>query len=727
MQNKYMQNRKILATTALAYANGDLHLGHVLEQIQADIWVRWQKALGHECWFISGVDAHGTPIMLKAKEQNISPEELVNKYYKRHIEDLHAFHIDFDNFYTTHSKENQELVNEIYNKLQKNSDIELVKINQLYDEIESMYLPDRYVKGQCPKCNAADQYGDNCECCGAHYTAFELKNPRSIITNSVPIHKSTEHYFFKLSKYQGFLNIWLRTNQTIAAELQHKLNEWLAIDGGLKSWDITRNAPYFGFLIPGTEDLYFYVWLDAPIGYLSIFKNLCNKNSQLNFEEYLTPSFTSKGSQKNNITHYSEHATELHNGNHSEHATELHHFIGKDIVYFHALFWPAILKGSGYRTPTKICTHGYLTINGEKMSKSRGTFITAKQYVKYLNAEYLRYYLSAKLSDGIEDLDLNFNDFVARINSDLVGKFVNIASRCAGFINKYFDNQLSSCLHQTEIYQEFVNKNMIIYKLFNDLQYSKAIREIMALADLANKYIDLYKPWQLIKDTAQFNIVQEICTTGLNLFRVLMFYLKPVLPITAKLVEEFLSTELILDNIFVPITNTKIKPFKPLIIRIEPQQIELMLDNNIYNTQDEVAIEQRNKKNNNTESPIVNKQHENIDDNMIDIEEFMKIDLRIAKILNAEEVAGSDKLLKLTLDVGALGIKQVFSGIKSAYSYKELIGKCTVIIANLKERKMRFGISQGMVLAASNADDVGDKKIWLLEPHVGAEPGMQVK
>lgn len=685
-----MQNRKILVTTALPYANGDLHLGHILEQIQADIWVRLQRLSENECWFIGGDDAHGTPIMLKAKEKNISPEELITKYYKRHTEDLNAFHINFDNFYTTHSKENQELVNEIYHKLQKNSDIELIEINQLYDEVESLFLPDRYVKGQCPKCDAQDQYGDNCEACGAHYTAFELKDPRSILTNSKPIHKKSQHYFFKLAKYQNFLSNWLASSNLIQAELLNKLNEWLAVEDGLKSWDITRNHPYFGFLIPGTQDLYFYVWLDAPIGYLSILKNLCKQNPQISFQEFLNPDpLTNK--------------------------TELYHFIGKDIIYFHALFWPAILKGSGYRTPSKICTHGFLMINGEKMSKSRGTFITARQYVKYLNTEYLRYYLAAKLSDGVEDLDLNFHDFVARINSDLVGKFVNIASRCAGFINRHFDNQLASNLHQAEIYIEFINKQPIIYKLFNDLQYSKAIREIMGLADIANKYIDLYKPWVLIKDRMQLNVVQEICTTGLNLFRILMFYLQPVLPATAKLVEEFLNIKLILQNIALPLKGSKINTFKPLINRVDMQQVELMLNHENVTTSKNSQQSQKQNQNLNA---------------IIDFADFTKIDLRIAKIINAEDIEGSDKLLKLTLDVGALGIKQVFAGIKSAYHPKDLIGKCTVMVANLKERKMRFGISQGMVLAASNEDDSDDnenKQLWILEPHLGAEPGMRVK
>ena len=687
-----MQNRKILVTTALAYANGDLHLGHILEQIQADIWVRSQRLLGNECWFIGGDDAHGTPIMLKAKEQNISPEELIIQYYQRHTEDLNAFHINFDNFYTTHSKENQELVNEIYHKLQKNSDIELIEINQLYDEIESLFLPDRYVKGQCPKCDAHDQYGDNCEACGAHYTAFELKHPKSILTNSQPIHKKSQHYFFKLSKYQDFLKNWLASNNRIQAELLNKLNEWLAVEGGLKSWDITRNHPYFGFSIPGTQDLYFYVWLDAPIGYLSIFKNLCSKNPQINFQEFFNPDpLTNK--------------------------TELYHFIGQDIIYFHALFWPSILEGCGYRTPSKICTHGFLMINGEKMSKSRGTFITARQYAKYLNTEYLRYYLAAKLSDNIEDLDLNFNDFTARINSDLVGKFVNIASRCAGFINRNFENQLASNLHQPEIYKEFINKQAIIHKFFNDLQYSKAIREIMGLADIANKYIDLYKPWVLIKDPKQLNLVQEICTTGLNLFRILMFYLQPVLPATASLVEEFLNTKLILKNIDLPLTDVTINTFKPLINRIDMQQVELMLNH------DNVKIEK------NLQQSQEQEQNKNLND-IIEFADFAKIDLRIAKIMNAEDIEGSDKLLKLTLDVGSLGTKQVFAGIKSAYHPQDLIGKCTVIVANLKERKMRFGISQGMVLAASNeenSDNSGNKQLWILEPHLGAEPGMRVK
>ncbi len=674
-----MSNRKILVTTALDYANGDLHLGHMLEKIQADIWVRWQKLLGHQCLLICGDDAHGTPIMLKAKEQNISPEELVNNVYARHLEDLQAFNIDFDNFATTHSLENQQTVTEIYNKLVKHNDIEIKEIEQLYDSSENIFLPDRYVKGQCPKCDAIDQYGDNCEACGAHYETFELKNPKSILTNTTPIIKKSQHYFFNLTKYKDFLKNWLQDNNRIPLSMLHKLNEWLDDSNGLKPWDISRDAPYFGFLIPNTTDKYFYVWLDAPIGYISIFKNLCTKNKKIKFDDFFSASH-----------------------NHSE----LYHFIGKDIIYFHALFWPAILHGANYRTPSKIFAHGFLTINGEKMSKSRGTFITARSYSKHLSAEYLRYYFAAKLSCGIDDLDLNFHDFVARINSDLVGKFVNIASRCAVFINNNFANKLADNLHEEHVYQQFIAQREVIAQLFIDLNYSKAIREIMTLADAANQYIDTHKPWKLIKDLNNLSLVQEICTTGINLFKILMIYLKPVLPITANLSAEFLNTKLTLGSLNTPLLAHTIQTFKPLIHRIDMEKIQEILTTKI-------KVEDTKQNNLDNTTPQIN------------IEDFAKIDLRIAKIINAEDIDGAEKLLKLTLDVGSLGVKQVFAGIKSAYKPTDLIGKNTVIVANLKERKMRFGTSQGMVLAASADSDNGG--LWILEPHKGAEPGMRVK
>ncbi len=677
-----MNNRKILVTAALDYANGDLHLGHILEKIQADIWVRWQKLLGNQCWFICGDDAHGTPIMLKAKQQGVTPEELVAKYYLRHQSDLKDFSIGFDNFYTTHSSENKEIVTEIYNKLLKNGDIEVKEIEQFYDTVENIFLPDRYVKGQCPKCNALDQYGDSCEVCGSHYGTCELKNPISVLSNLAPISKKSQHYFFKLANYWEFLKNWVAQN-TVQSAILHKLNEWLKEKDSLKSWDISRDAPYFGFLIPGTLDQYFYVWLDAPIGYLSIFKNFCAKNNnKIKFSDFFATEQTTN--------------------------SELYHFIGKDIIYFHALFWPAMLHGAKYRTPTKIFTHGFLTINGEKMSKSRGTFITAKQYSEQLSTEYLRYYFAAKLSDGVDDLDLNFADLVARINSDLVGKFVNIASRCAKFINNNFANKLANNLHEANIYQQFVEQKTSIIQLFTDLHYNKAIREIMELADIANRYIDSQKPWVLIKDQANLSLVHQICTTGINLFKILMFCLKPVLPETAILVEEFLKIELTVNNVDQPLLNHIISEFKPLMNRIDMEQVEKIFNN----PQEQSAI---------TGSPVV----ASATTSQINIEDFSKVDLRIAKIINAENVPEAEKLLKLTLDVGELGTREVFAGIKSAYKPEDLIGKCTVVVANLKERKMRFGLSQGMVLAASS--DNNDGKLWILEPHVGAKPGMRVK
>jgi methionyl-tRNA synthetase len=700
-------NKQILVTTALDYANGDLHLGHILEKIQADIWVRTQKLLGNTCFFICGDDAHGTPIMLKAKEKNISPEDLIKYFYERHLRDLKAFNIGFDNFHTTHSAENKDLVSKIYKKLFEKGDIIVKEIEQLYDQVENIFLPDRYVKGQCPKCSAENQYGDNCESCGAHYPTNELKNPKSIITGTTPVIRKTEHYFFNLANYKDFLQNWLKENNKIPLSMLNKLNEWLKDINGLKPWDISRDAPYFGFLIPETQDKYFYVWLDAPIGYISIFKNLCDKNAQITFSDF----FNENTGCQPNIP-----------------STELYHFIGKDIIYFHALFWPAILHGSKHRTPTKIFAHGFLTINGEKMSKSRGTFITAKEYIDNLSSEYLRYYFATKLSNSVEDLDLNLDDFVLKVNSDLVGKFVNIASRCAAFINKYFSNKLADCLDSPDLYHHFISQKNNIFLLFIDLNYGKAIKEIMNLADQANQYIDSHKPWQLIKQPENFLLVQQVCTTGINLFKVLITYLKPVLPETSQLAEDFLNTQLNLDNLKITLDKGHvIKKFNTIISRVDLDKVQNLLKPKlvkpISNVSNEININDPK-----VEKSNINIPNKNMNQNRIKIEEFNKIDLRVAKIINAEEVPEANKLLKLTLDVGHLGIKQVFAGIKSAYSPNDLIGKCTVMVANLEERKMRFGVSQGMVLAASAEEPSSDKHgLWILEPHLGAEPGMRIK
>lgn len=537
---------KILVTTALPYANGPIHLGHLVEHIQADIFVRFKRLRGESCLFICGDDAHGTPIMISAEKYNVTPEELIAQAKKDHVEDFERFNISFDNYYTTHSPENRELSSLIYNRLKAKGDITTATIKQAFDPIKEMFLPDRFVKGQCPACGALDQYGDNCEVCGATYSPSDLKNPVSTLSGATPIEKESLHYFFQLENYEQMLKEWLNEKH-VQPQIQKKLLEWF--DSGLQPWDISRDAPYFGFEIPDAPGKFFYVWLDAPIGYMASFLNYCNKHKDINFEEYWN---------KNSDV-------------------ALYHFVGKDIIYFHALFWPALLYGSGFRLPSKILTHGFLTVNGQKMSKSRGTFITAKKYLEFLNPEYLRYYFAAKLSSGIDDIDLNFEDFCQRVNADLVNKVVNIASRCAGFITKYFDGELSA-LDNPSLYNAFVNAQERIGTLYEQLDYNLATREIMRLADMANQYIDEQKPWALAKDPEKLANVQTICTQGINLFRVLMIYLKPILPETAEKAESFLNNgELQWSDISKPLLNHKIESFKPLLQRLDMEKISEML------------------------------------------------------------------------------------------------------------------------------------------------------
>jgi len=689
--------RKILVTAALPYANGPLHLGHMVEYIQPDIWVRFQRLIGNTCHFVCGDDAHGTPIMLRAEKENMTPEALIAKSYTEHTADLEAFNISFDNFYTTHSPENKALATEIYQKLLAGSDITKRTIKQAFDPIKNLFLPDRYVKGECPKCGAQDQYGDSCEQCGATYSPIELKNPISVISGATPIEKESEHYFFCLDHYEAFLKEWTK-NGHLQPEVTKKLAEWFT--SGLQQWDISRDAPYFGFEIPNAPGKYFYVWLDAPIGYMASFKNLCNKNSTLSFEEYWS----------------------------KDSATELYHFIGKDIVYFHALFWPAVLTASGFRTPTNIFVHGFLTINGQKMSKSRGTFINARTYLDHLNPEYLRYYFASKLGTGIDDIDFHMEDFVARINSDLVGKLVNIASRCAGFITTPFPEQprddycrLSDDYSEPALalYQEFVSAGETIKACYEAREYNRAVREIMRLADIANRYIDDKKPWVLAKKPSRpytdkgnsLEETKEVCSIALNLFRLLIAYLKPILPTLAKKVEDdFLNIELRWDNREVPLSAHVIQPFQPLLHSIELKEV--------------IAMSEASKTvlSENTPKPVILPTVTNPEREFISIEDFAKVDLRIAKIVNAEHVAEAQKLLKLTVDLGN-ETRQIFAGIKDAYEPETLIGKLTVVVANLAPRKMRFGVSEGMVLAAGP----GGRDLWILEPHVGAEPGMRVK
>ena len=674
--------RKILVTSALPYANGSIHLGHMVEYIQTDIWVRFQKMRSHECHYVCADDAHGTPIMLRAQNEGITPEQLISDVQKEHQADFADFSIDFDNFYSTHSDENKALASQIYLANRDAGHIETRTIEQAYDPEKELFLPDRFIKGECQKCGAADQYGDNCEACGATYDPTDLINPISAISGATPITKESEHYFFKLGHFEEQLKTWLHEGDHIQTEVAQKLKEWF--EGGLRDWDISRDAPYFGFEIPDAPNKFFYVWLDAPIGYLASFKNYCDR-TDLDFDEYMK----------------------------ADSETEMVHFIGKDIIYFHALFWPAMLQGAGFRLPNHIFAHGFLTVDGKKMSKSRGTFIKARTYLDHLNPEYLRYYFAAKLGPGIEDIDLNLEDFQSRINSDLVGKVVNIASRCAGFIKKRFDGKLSSSLSEPALFDSFVHEADAIASMMESRDFGRAMREIMALADKANQYIDDKKPWALAKEEGKDEAVHDICTMGINLFRVLIAYLKPVLPQTAQQAEAFLNIEtLTWSAISTPILNHEINKFKPLMTRIEADKIEA-----IQADSKESLVEAKPVK----AAPLENTAIPAIADE-ITFDNFAKIDLRVAKIINAEHVEGADKLLKLTLDIG-LEQRQVFAGIKSAYSPEELIGKQTVMVANLAARKMRFGLSEGMVLAAGP----GGEDLFILNPDQGAKAGMKVK
>jgi methionyl-tRNA synthetase len=672
-----MSDRKILVTSALPYANGPIHLGHLVEYIQTDIWVRFQKQRGHQCYFVCADDTHGTPIMLKADREGITPEELIAQVAIEHTRDFAEFGVAFDNYHSTHSDENKIYSTLIYERLRDAGHISSKTITQAYDPVKNMFLPDRFIKGDCPKCGATEQYGDGCEVCGATYSPTELKNAVSAISGEKPIEKDSVHYFFDLANFSDMLREWTNAGH-LQAEVSNKLAEWL--DGGLQQWDISRDAPYFGFEIPDAPGKYFYVWLDAPIGYMASFKNLCDKQG-LDFNE-----FWSKTSD-----------------------AELYHFIGKDIIYFHALFWPAMLNGAHFRTPSAIFAHGFLTVNGEKMSKSRGTFIKARTYLDHLNPEYLRYYFAAKLSAGVDDIDLNFDDFSQRVNSDLVGKVVNIASRCSGFIAKRFDNMLSKTCVEPALFAEFVNANESIAEFYENREFGKAMREIMALADKANQYIDEKKPWLIAKEEGKDAQLHDVCSMGVNLFRVLTLYLKPVLPALVTEAEQFLNidSQAWADNIQ-PLTDHKLNDFKPLMTRVEPDKIAAII---------EASKENLEK----TASQPVAKKFEPIAPT-IEFDDFAKLDLRIAKIIKADHVEGAEKLLQLTVDIGD-ETRNIFAGIKSAYAPEDLEGKLTLVIANLAPRKMRFGVSEGMVLAAGP----GGKDIWVLSPDAGAVAGMRVK
>ncbi|PKM10581.1 MAG: methionine--tRNA ligase [Gammaproteobacteria bacterium HGW-Gammaproteobacteria-3] len=671
-----MSDRKILVTSALPYANGPIHLGHMVEYIQTDIWVRFQKQRQQQCYFVCADDTHGTPIMLRADSEGITPEQLIARVATEHLADFTEFGVAFDNFHSTHSEENKTLSSLIYRRLRDGGHIHSRSITQAYDPVKNMFLPDRFIKGDCPKCGAQDQYGDNCEACGATYSPIELKNAVSALSGEKPIEKDSLHYFFNLNDFADMLKQWIKADH-LQSEVGNKMNEWL--ENGLHEWDISRDAPYFGFEIPDAPGKYFYVWLDAPIGYMASFKNLCAREN-LSFDEF-----------------WAEDST-----------AELYHFIGKDIIYFHALFWPAMLRGAQFRTPSAIFAHGFLTVNGEKMSKSRGTFIKARTYLEHLNPEYLRYYFAAKLGSGVDDIDLNFDDFTQRVNSDLVGKVVNIASRCAGFIHKRFDGLLSKHCAEPDLFGHFVEANEALAKLYENREFGKAMREIMALADRANQYIDEKKPWQMAKETDKDTELHEVCSIGLNLFRILVAYLKPVVPVLAHNAEIFLNIEAqTWPDDARPLLNHQIDVFRPLMTRVEPDKIAAIIEASKENLQK-------------TQTPKA-RQFEPIAD-LIQFDDFAKLDLRIAKIIKADAVEGADKLLQLTVDIGD-ETRTVFAGIKSAYAPEQLIGKLTLVVANLASRKMRFGVSEGMVLAAGP----GGRDIWLLSPDNGAVAGMRVK
>lgn len=683
------QSRKILITSALPYANGPIHLGHMVEYIQTDIWARFQRLRGNSCIYVCADDAHGTPIMLRAQQEGIEPQTLIDNMKVQHERDFADFHIAFDNFHSTHSDENKYFSEQIYLSAKAKGNIITKTIKQAYDPEAHMFLPDRFVKGECPNCGAADQYGDNCEVCGATYSTTDLKNPYSVVSGATPIEKDSEHYFFKVSDYADFLKQWVNGG-SVQKEIANKMNEWL--EGGLNDWDISRDAPYWGFKIPGTEDKYFYVWLDAPIGYIASFKNYCDRTG-VDFDEYWQEG--------------------------KEEETELYHFIGKDIAYFHTLFWPAVLKAGNFRVPSGVFCHGFLNVNGQKMSKSRGTFIQARVYLDHLPAEPLRYYYAAKLSNGVDDIDLNLEDFQQRINSDLVGKVVNIASRCAGFISKKFDGKLSDTLADTALYQQFIDASESIADAYEARRYSKAMREIMNLADLANQYVDEKQPWVLAKDENRQQEVQDVCSLGINLFRAIMTYLKPVLPELAKKSEAFLNAgELQWDSVSSPLLGSEINRFKPLMTRIEEAKINQMLESNKAHLAEAAALQAKTGASNNANSQLA----KDPISPTIEYDDFAKVDLRIVKIVKAEQVKGADKLLQLTLDLGDEQ-RNVFAGIKSAYDPADLVGKMTVMVANLAPRKMRFGVSEGMVLAAGPGDD----EIYILTPDKGAQPGMRVK
>jgi methionyl-tRNA synthetase len=712
--------RQILVTSALPYANGQIHIGHLVEYIQTDIWVRALRMHGHELYYVGADDTHGTPIMLKAEQEGITPKQLIERVWSEHTRDFNNFGISFDHYYTTDSEENRVLSESIYLALRDAGLIDAREIEQAYDPVKEMFLPDRFIKGECPKCGSKDQYGDSCEVCGSTYSPTDLINPYSVVSGATPVRKKSTHYFFRLSdpRCEEFLRSWV--GGLAQPEATNKMREWLGADGDAKlaDWDISRDAPYFGFEIPDAPGKYFYVWLDAPVGYYASFKNLCEKRG-IDFDAWIR-----KGS-----------------------GAEQYHFIGKDILYFHTLFWPAMLEFSGHRTPTNVFAHGFLTVDGAKMSKSRGTFITANSYIEAgMNPEWLRYYFAAKLNGTMEDIDLNLEDFQARVNSDLVGKYVNIASRAAGFLLKRFDGRVQDSAMHHPLLGTLRAALPQIAAHYEARDYGRALRQTMELADAVNGYVDTAKPWDQAKDPANAVALHETCSVSLEAFRLLSLALKPVLPNVVQAAEAFLGIEpLVWADAQRPMSSERpINAYKHLMTRVDPKQVDALLEANRASLQATTAAPAAAgaaNATNATAAPASSKAAKaakaaknGVDANgkeeessIISIDDFAKIDLRIAKIVDCKAVEGSDKLLQLTLDVGEEKTRNVFSGIKSAYQPEQLVGKLTVMVANLAPRKMKFGLSEGMVLAASAADEKAEPGIYVLEPDSGAKPGMRVK
>ncbi|MBF0109551.1 MAG: methionine--tRNA ligase [Magnetococcales bacterium] len=682
--------RPILVTSALPYANGSIHLGHLVEYVQTDIWVRFQKTRGRNCLYFCADDTHGTPIMIRARNEGITPEALVARIHDEHVRDFSDFLIGFDHYHSTNSEENRLLSEEIYRANRKAGHIHTALVMQAYCVKDGIFLPDRFIRGRCPSCGAMDQYGDSCESCSATYSPLDLDEPCCALCGTPPEERESEHYFFQLGDFEPFLREWTRSG-ALQVQMANKLDEWF--EAGLKAWDISRDGPYFGFEIPDAPGKYFYVWLDAPVGYMA-----------------------------SSLSHFRRHGIDFDRYWRQDDQVEIYHFIGKDILYFHTLFWPAMLKGAGFRTPTGVFAHGFLTVNGQKMSKSRGTFITARSYLEELDPEYLRYYYAAKLGKGVDDIDLNLEDFVQRVNADLVGKVVNLASRTSGFIHKHFAGQLSAHYPEDQgLFYSFTSEMESIANLYQEREFARAMRAIMALADRANRFVEEKAPWNLAKEQ-RFTELQETCTIALNLFRLLMIQLHPVLPVMAEKTRLFLNLkEMNWSSSIQPLFGTRIEPFRPLMQRVDPKKVEAMVvssragDGVPSPTPVVVAATVEEKV-----VAVVPPQEASA---TIDLEAFMAVDLRVARVRHAETVAGADKLLRLVLDVGPLGERTVLAGIRSAYVPEGLVGQLVVLVANLQPRKMKFGISEGMVLAAGD----GAGKLFLVAPGPGAEPGMRIK